>query len=249
LIDLETLGVKNLTNDSAIDFAPAWSPDGEKISFLVSEGDFKAAELQIMDADGKNRITITDFPAGMQKIDWSPDGQQIAFSSYDDGCGDIYSVRIDGTDLKRLTDLPGCAKSPTWSPDGEYIAFLASEKTAGRPSEMGWEVFVMMADGSGVTLLADKSILKMAPDGIIWSPVPVLKIGSSYSITELGSFVNLRGDPSLEGKVLVQLQPGDIITINDGPVKGNEYYWWKVSTSGHIDGWLVDVAGWYKLLE
>ena len=43
-----------LTNNSDVDFLPAWSPDGTSIAFVsrIGEGNF---EIYVMDADGSAR--------------------------------------------------------------------------------------------------------------------------------------------------------------------------------------------------
>src|SRR5437868_1722235 len=47
-------GIKQLTDNSAIDWNPSWSPDGKKIAFTSGrDGDF---DVYVMDADGSNTI-------------------------------------------------------------------------------------------------------------------------------------------------------------------------------------------------
>src|SRR4030095_11991108 len=60
--------------------APAWSPDGTRIAYMCRIGggtnDF---EICVMNADGTNRVQLTnntDFDGGPS---WSPDGQKIMF--------------------------------------------------------------------------------------------------------------------------------------------------------------------------
>ncbi|MFT3891013.1 MAG: hypothetical protein QM730_05215 [Anaerolineales bacterium] len=68
----------NLTNNSAEDWFPTWSPDGEQLAFS-SDRDGNPA-IYIMNIDGSNLIRLTEtsnsFPA------WSPDGTRIAFACY-----------------------------------------------------------------------------------------------------------------------------------------------------------------------
>src|SRR5205823_12331282 len=70
----------NLTNNSANDFAPAWSPDGAKIAFVTNRNG--KAQLFVMNADGSNPVQLTfdifSYPGGPS---WSPDGTRIAFSA------------------------------------------------------------------------------------------------------------------------------------------------------------------------
>ena len=83
---------------------------------------------------------------------------------------------------------------------------------------------------------------------IAWAPVPSLGIGKQYTITELGANLNLRTEPSLSGKILEKLPAGEVITVLDGFVDVDDYYWWKIQTQDGIEGWVVEVANWYKPL-
>jgi TolB protein len=80
---------------------------------------------------------------------WSPDGSQIAFRSYRDGDGEVYTMSADGTGPRRLTNSPGQDFAVSWSPDGSKIAF-----TSDRDGDS--EVYIMnSADGSDVVNLTD----------------------------------------------------------------------------------------------
>jgi TolB protein len=82
-------------------------------------------------------------------MDWSPDGQKIAFTTWGDRRGpsgtnpsDIYITNADGSGRQRLTSDPGFETGPAWSPDGRKIAFVS-----GHGNYPG--LFAMNADGSG----------------------------------------------------------------------------------------------------
>jgi len=94
---------------------------------------------------------------------WAPDGSKILFARLDGPRSQsLYSVKPDGTDLTRLTDRRGGAANPVWSPDGRMIAFDAWDEAESR-------IYVMRADGSGLTLL-EAGPVASGPGVPAWSP-------------------------------------------------------------------------------
>jgi len=150
--------LKNLTNNPAIDYNPAWSPDGQRIVFLsdrTGNGD-----IYVMNADGSKVTRLTDTPANDRRPCWSPDGRRIAFSSERDGNWEIYVMNADGSEQKNLTNNPDLDDDPSWSPNGQRIAFVS-----GRDGSR--DIYTMSADGSGVTRLTDSKTWQWRPS---WSP-------------------------------------------------------------------------------
>src|SRR5438874_87991 len=157
----------NLTNNSANDFAPAWSPDGAKIAFVSNRNG--KAQLFVMNADGSNPTQLTfdifSYPAGLS---WSPDGTRIAFSPYQAQvfASDIFVINAAGSNPRRLTTTanPFSNSSPAWSPDGTKIVFERSYNS----STSTTDIYVMNADGSNQTSLTNTGN-NSAP---AWQPLP-----------------------------------------------------------------------------
>jgi len=146
-----------LTNTQNLDSAPALSPDGEKIAFIVHLATL--ATLHVMNADGTGVISLEQDSASGPS--WSPDGARIAFAKRsrqgDIVDSDIYLMDADGTDLVNLTGHLGTDDTaPAWSPDGGRIAFAS-----------GGDLFVIDVDGTNLTRL---TLDTERNDDPAWSP-------------------------------------------------------------------------------
>ena len=83
--------------------APAWSPDGGRISFASRSGD-EPEGLFVADSGGLNTIRIdTGLHAGGASY-WSPDGERIAFHAEVDGDWAIYVVPVEGGEAVKVSD-------------------------------------------------------------------------------------------------------------------------------------------------
>lgn len=88
-------GVTNLTNNSASDQKPRWSPDGSRIAF-ESERDGNW-EIYVMDEDGGNQTRLTNNGGSDAWPRWNDDGSRIAFQSNRDGNWEIYVVDVSAS--------------------------------------------------------------------------------------------------------------------------------------------------------
>ena len=136
--------------------APVFSPDGEKVAFVVDPVG-ENPTIHVMDAEGGNRKRLADgnWPS------WSPDGRRISYTAYGNDF-DIYIMEADGSDPRRLT-REGSNEEGAFSPNGRRIAF-SSERNSSLWEEDDTEIYVMDADGSDERRLTD------IPGGDHWPP-------------------------------------------------------------------------------
>jgi Tol biopolymer transport system component len=151
----------DLSDNSAWNSLPRWSPDGSRILFN-SDRAGQTIEVYVMDADGNNVEQLTESGTSAAAGDWSPDGTQVVISGTAPGREDrdIFIMNIDGSGLKRLTDDPGNDSRASWSPDGTWITF-DSDRDGDR------EIFVIHPDGTGLQQLTDNDD---RDDFASWSP-------------------------------------------------------------------------------
>lgn len=154
-----------LTNNSAMDHRPVWSPDGRTIAFS-SNRDGKN-EIYVMDADGSNVRRLTSNLADDVNPMWSPDGQKISFDSERDGNREIYVMDADGGNQIRLTKSNAVDSTSAWSPDGSLIAFASNRDTGPPYNPYNMDIYVMNADGSNVKRIVDDPEYDVGPQ---WSP-------------------------------------------------------------------------------
>ncbi len=147
-----------LTNTTAANGQPSWSPDGAKLAF-TSDRDGNR-EIYVMNADGSGQTRLTNNSATDDVPAWSPDGTKIAFASDRDGNSEIYVMNADGTNQIRLTNNAATDYWPAWSPDGAKLAFESDR-------DGNLEIYVMNADGTNATRLTSNSTEDSSP---AWSP-------------------------------------------------------------------------------
>jgi TolB protein len=141
---------RRLTNYVGVDQYPDWSQDGREIAFR------RDVDIYVLDVTNGETRRLTNAPPLNQMPAWSPNGKQLAFMSMRDGYIAVYLMNADGSDQRNLTpkdaavaDIDWVSRAPSWSTNGRQIFFMSLRPSTG----LDTEIFVMNADGTGVTRL------------------------------------------------------------------------------------------------
>ncbi len=164
----------NLTNDSALDTDPAWSPDGAS---LVYSSDKTSPQLQLWVRDMKSGQAkqVTNLSTQPQGASFSPDGKRIVFFNVD-GMWRVAQISVldlaAGTVTKIHDTLPQPG-APVWSPDGTRVALAGVAPLSTRFREGTNQVLTISTTGGADEWQAPIAMMGVdsrGGGGVAWSP-------------------------------------------------------------------------------
>lgn len=98
------------------------SPDGDMIAFNSMN------RLYVMEWPGGTPRRVTDFDVVEAQPTWSPDGEYVAFVTWDEEEGHVYRKNIGtGQPPERLTEEAGIYQQPAWSYQRDRIAVIRGD--------------------------------------------------------------------------------------------------------------------------
>ncbi|MGD2206889.1 MAG: hypothetical protein PVH17_08930, partial [Anaerolineae bacterium] len=139
-----------LTNNSANDWLPDWSPGGQGAARIAFTSNRTGShDLWVMNADGSGQVPLVTTEAWDDYARWAPGGSRLAFSTTALTQGapnsEIHIRRPNGQLVRRTTTVAE-DQWPDWSPDGRIIYAEGFKGTS------GWDIYITSADGSGRTV-------------------------------------------------------------------------------------------------
>lgn len=170
---------RRLTDDPALDYNAALSPDGRWVVFTSERGgnvDLYALDLQ----RGGTPLRLTRHDALDDAASFSPDGRRLAFVSTRGGDADIFLMAFapgEATAESQATNVtksPGGDFNPVFSPDGQRLAFsrqaaMWGARQGNEPgADFGVNLFVMDVAGTNVRRISEPgSGLEIGPGSAV----------------------------------------------------------------------------------
>jgi Tol biopolymer transport system component len=150
-------GLTDLTNNSAHDINPYWSPDGRRIAFQSDRTGLM--QIFVMNANGSDVTQLTNDEVNHEfgvsdHGPWSPDGSRLLFTEW--GAPEteewmLYAIGVDTQNKTLLAEVPALYTSPSWSPDGKHIAFVVPAPQEGARDREGTRIHVVDVNGKDLT--------------------------------------------------------------------------------------------------
>jgi len=101
-----------------------------KILYVTSQrinADLTYYQLNMSDADGGRSQVLLNSQEPIMSPNWSPDGQKIAYVSFESTRPRIYMQELATGGREMLTEFTGINSSPVFSPDGTKMAMVLSK--------------------------------------------------------------------------------------------------------------------------
>ncbi|MBI1257222.1 MAG: hypothetical protein GC204_07100 [Chloroflexi bacterium] len=200
-LDIRSNALRQVSADSHLVLALAWSPDGQRFAFTDVHG--RGRGLFIANADGSNLSALTYNSTFAGALAWSPDSDEIALNVIlSMGGPQQYGIVIldlgAGTGMFRtIYRVENNLGQLSWSPDGKRIAFQMWQH--GR-----FDIYTLETDGSNLTRLTEDHQQNVDPR---WSPDGSLISYSSLDASEHYQLYVMNADGS-DAHLVFAVPPG-----------------------------------------
>lgn len=99
-----------------------------RIAYISARtGKVRRYVLQVADTDGYNPQTILESDEPLMSPSWSPDGQSLAYVSFENDRPEIFIQHLATAKRSKISGFKGINGAPNWSPDGKRLALVLSK--------------------------------------------------------------------------------------------------------------------------
>jgi len=113
-------------------YAPAWSADGQLLAYS-KQAPREHPKIYIYDRSSNTRNLVVNAEGSNMSASFSPDGQDLLYSSTVGGNADIYKIHLSDGHVQQLTTLPSTEVQPSYAADGKSFVYTSDKVRAGRP--------------------------------------------------------------------------------------------------------------------
>ena len=115
--------------------SPRWSPSGDRLAYISSDGD-RGAQIHVRWMDTGQTAVLSNVRGGPSSLSWSPDGRQIAFSLF------------VPADVAKLATPPAKPEGAEWAPGVKVIDQMRYRADGAGYLESGYtHLYLLSADG------------------------------------------------------------------------------------------------------
>jgi TolB protein len=120
----------------------------------------KRFRLVVADADGANPHIVMESTEPLMSPAWSPDGQSIAYVSFEERLPSVYIQHLKTGERQRVSARAGVNQAPAFSPDGKQLALTLSTRDG------NLDIYVLDLATEALTRITDDPGIDTEPE---WS--------------------------------------------------------------------------------
>lgn len=196
--------------------------DGE-IYTMQEEGEPRKVNVTIRTQAGSNPDRYITINGGVQEMDISPDGKEIAFIAR----GEVFVTSVDGSLTKRITNTPEQEQFVTFTPDGKGVVYAGErdgrwsifKTTKTRDEEPFFYASTILNEEAVVMNDEDNYLPDYSPDG---TKLAYIAGRRTLRVLDLES-----------GETTDLLTPSDLFHMRDG----DKYFTWSPDSKWLLVDW------------